>query len=70
MLGKPLTKKQTRIVSLRNEWELTQTAFGELIGKGLRAIQSYEYGVTEVPDSIDRLLDYIEKEREGAKRGA
>lgn len=70
MLGNHRTIKRCRIKELREDWSLSQKQFGELIGKSRRTVQDYEGDITEVPESIDRLLDYIERDMGGRKRGS
>mgnify|MGYP001615779662 CR=1 FL=1 len=59
-------KPNERIRLTRKSWQMNQAQFGEAIGKSLRSIQCYEDGTTSIPESVEKLIDYMAKEREAA----
>lgn len=58
-----LTAQET-LKQTRQDWGMTQRAFGEEIGRSERAIQDYESGRLPVPAGLARLINFIAKERE------
>jgi DNA-binding transcriptional regulator YiaG len=64
MAKKAKITPQEKIKTIRKSWNMNQSQFGETIGKSLRSIQCYEDGTTPVPVAVDRLIDFIAKERE------
>ena len=59
VLGKEMTEIGKRIRDARKRKGLTQTEFGNLIGKSLRAVQLYEKGQTDL--SVGLLIDIAKK---------
>ena len=45
--------------SIRNKLNITQKQMAELLGKSLRAVQSFEQGWRKIPESIERQLLYL-----------
>jgi len=48
--------RNCRLKELRKDLKLTQTEFGEKIGKSLQAIQQYEYGIRNINESLILLI--------------
>lgn len=47
------------LVSIRVKLNITQKQMAELIGKSLRAVQSFEQGWRKIPETIERQLLYL-----------
>lgn len=62
--NQPTAKEKIR--EIRKAWGMTQRTFGVEVGKSERSIQDYETGKTPVPVNLEKLIDYIAKEREAA----
>ena len=61
---KDLTERQQKLKRIRESWGMTQKQFAEVIGMSTRSIEDYDRGINEVPVAVDRLIDFIAKERE------
>lgn len=56
--------KHSEIKEIREKLGLTQTAFGDMIGKSLRQIQYYESGEQEIPRHVETLVRLMMKQQE------
>jgi DNA-binding transcriptional regulator YiaG len=66
--AKTLAKEELR--EIRKSWNMNQSEFGQAIGKSLRSVQCYEDGTTPVPKVVEKIIDYIAKEREAPTANA
>jgi DNA-binding transcriptional regulator YiaG len=53
---------QERFKALRHRLEMSQTAFGRLLGRKLRQVQYYESGQSEIPQDIKLIVYLLERE--------
>lgn len=59
-------QKRQRLRQIRKEIGVNQTKFSEMLGVSVRSVKYYEKGEVEVPAPVDKLIDYMVKEREAA----
>ncbi len=51
------------VIKIRKMFNESQTKFAERIGKSLRQVQYYEAGEIDIPTHVEKLLEFILKER-------
>jgi len=59
----PRRMNHLEIKRIRKKLALSQTAFGKMLGVGLRSVQNWESGDRTISDSVKKLLESIIKEK-------